>query len=90
LNIDGSSLTTGKLDVNASASGVGTSVILKGGAAADILTGGAGNDVLIGGGGANQLKGGGGNDTLHFSGFVSGSLFDGEGEPTPYCSRDLG
>ncbi|MGL5720227.1 MAG: hypothetical protein ACRCYP_05490, partial [Alphaproteobacteria bacterium] len=79
LNIDGSSLTTGKLEVNASASGVGTSVILKGGAAADILTGGAGNDVLIGGGGANQLKGGAGDDTLHFSGFVSGSLFDGEG-----------
>ncbi|MGL4426701.1 MAG: cadherin domain-containing protein, partial [Alphaproteobacteria bacterium] len=79
LNIDGSSLTTGKLDVNASASGVGTSVILKGGAAADVLTGGAGSDVLIGGGGANQLKGGGGDDTLHFSGFVSDSLFDGEG-----------
>ncbi|MGL4825335.1 MAG: hypothetical protein ACRC4G_03975, partial [Alphaproteobacteria bacterium] len=79
LEIDGQSLTTGKLEVNASASGVGTSVILKGGAAADILTGGAGNDVLIGGGGADQLKGGGGGDTLHFSGFVSGSLFDGEG-----------
>ena len=67
LTIDGGSLTTGTLTVNASAETTGATAIVNivGGGAADSLTGGSGNDVIIGGAGNDTITGGAGADVIN-------------------------
>ncbi|AUN33076.1 beta strand repeat-containing protein [Niveispirillum cyanobacteriorum] len=91
ITVNGSLLTTGTLNFNASAEVTsGVVFTMTGGGGADTLTGGAGADTINGGAGGDNLDGGSGNDVVDggagddelIGGAGNDSLIGGEGNDT--------